>query len=387
MALTIREILTRNLFPGITVEAGRNGLDHTVSWVNIMEILDTPQTVQPGELLVTTGYGLADREKYGTLMDRLKEQKISGVAVQTGYYIDRIPDFILEAADRCGIPVLNLPSNYSFSDILHVIIGELGTDPELLNPSGFDSGYFRRTVSEELAGKEDQFFSPGTQCRLICVCDANANAVNADLSQESVKRLFRSLNPKPSDCISVVRAGGQGCLLAVLPEKADFCASAYDLLIQIREISEETALNFYAGTVRVTSPADLPDAFRHTAECLALLKKLEARRGIAPYEDYSALENLGLLLRSGRNVALPNRAIRILADRDRSSRTSLLKTLRVYLSENCNASHTAERLFIHRHTLINRLHTIRELTGICLEDYFCRLALSTALLMHDYFGA
>ena len=387
MALTIRDIIARNLFPGLTVAAGQSGLDHVVSWVNIMEILDTPQTVQPGELLVTTGYGLADRDKYGTLMDRLREQKISGVAVQTGYYIDRIPDFILSSADRCGIPVLNLPSDYSFSDILHVIIGELGTDPELLNPSGFDSGFFRRTVSEALAGKEDVYFAPGTQCRLICVCASNANAVSAASAQEGVRRLCLSLNPKPSDCISVLRPGGQGCFLAVFPKDADFCAAAYGLLIQITEISEESALNLYAGTDLVASPAALPDAFRHTAQCLALLKKIEARRGIAPYEDCEALESLGLLLGSARNLAVPNRAIRLLAERDRGSRTALLKTLRIYLAENCNASRAAERLFIHRHTLINRLQTIRELTGIHLEDYFCRLSLSNAHLLRDYFDA
>ena len=93
MALTVSDILARNLLPGMHLVSGGLGLENVVTWVNIMEILDTPESTQPGELLITTGYGLADRSRYSGLIARLKERGVSAVAIQTGYYIDRSPNW------------------------------------------------------------------------------------------------------------------------------------------------------------------------------------------------------------------------------------------------------------------------------------------------------
>ena len=61
-------------------------------------------------------------------------------------------------------------------------------------------------------------------------------------------------------------------------------------------------------------------------------------------------------------------------------------TLRSYLADNCNISRTAERLYIHRHTLMKRLDKIQELCGIDFNDYYARIYMSLALLFHDYFA-
>jgi DNA-binding PucR family transcriptional regulator len=46
---------------------------------------------------------------------------------------------------------------------------------------------------------------------------------------------------------------------------------------------------------------------------------------------------------------------------------------------------TARQLFLHRHTLINRLEKIEEISDLHLDDYYSRLYMSIALLLHDYF--
>ena len=142
MALTVSDILARNLLPGMRLVSGGLGIENVVTWVNIMEILDTPESIQPGELLITTGYGLADRNRYSGLIARLKERGVSAVAIQTGYYIDRIPAFILEESAHFGLPVLDLPRNYSFSDILHILIDEISGDASLQDYPVDDEGNF-----------------------------------------------------------------------------------------------------------------------------------------------------------------------------------------------------------------------------------------------------
>ena len=59
----------------------------------------------------------------------------------------------------------------------------------------------------------------------------------------------------------------------------------------------------------------------------------------------------------------------MLRDYDSKNETHLLESLRIYLRERQNITHTAELLEVHRTTLLVRLERIRQLTGIDLNDY------------------
>lgn len=72
-------------------------------------------------------------------------------------------------------------------------------------------------------------------------------------------------------------------------------------------------------------------------------------------------------------------ALLILKEYDRKNHTDLLNTLEVYLTCERNYVRTAERLFIHRNSLLYRLKRIEELTDIDLEDPDVRLYLILSL--------
>ncbi len=60
---------------------------------------------------------------------------------------------------------------------------------------------------------------------------------------------------------------------------------------------------------------------------------------------------------------------------DEEHRTDFFKTLKVYLEQNMNISHTSEALIIHRSTLLYRLERIRALTGMNLNTPKLRFSL------------
>ena len=68
-------------------------------------------------------------------------------------------------------------------------------------------------------------------------------------------------------------------------------------------------------------------------------------------------------------------------DRERGS--DLIKTLSVYFDAGSNASEAADRLFLHRNSLLYRLERIRELTGLDLKESEVRLALQLGLLASE----
>lgn len=72
-------------------------------------------------------------------------------------------------------------------------------------------------------------------------------------------------------------------------------------------------------------------------------------------------------------VASP--ALRVLRRYDKEKAGELYRTLDVYLQTGCNVTQSAERLHIHRTSMIKRLNRIKKLTGICLEEADTRLYL------------
>jgi DNA-binding PucR family transcriptional regulator len=65
---------------------------------------------------------------------------------------------------------------------------------------------------------------------------------------------------------------------------------------------------------------------------------------------------------------------------DRERRSDLVRTLRAYFAAGGNASEAADRMFLHRNSLLYRLERIRKLTGLDLRDPGVALALQLGLL-------
>lgn len=101
------------------VRAGEGGLDRVVESVNVMEVPDILEWVRPGELLVTTLYPLRDNPRaIAELVPQLAAKGLVGLAITPESYVDRIPPEMIEAADRLGFPLIELPPKVSFIDII-----------------------------------------------------------------------------------------------------------------------------------------------------------------------------------------------------------------------------------------------------------------------------
>jgi purine catabolism regulator len=69
-----------------------------------------------------------------------------------------------------------------------------------------------------------------------------------------------------------------------------------------------------------------------------------------------------------------------LREHDRIRRSDLVLTLKTYFAAGGNASEAADRLFLHRNSMLYRLERIQKLTGLDLKDYRVALALQLGLM-------
>lgn len=124
---TLREVLCLPAFAGCTVRGGAEGLDRRVGGVNLTDTPDYARWLAQGELLITTGFAIADDpQAIGALLPTAAEKGLSGVGIKPGRYLPKpLPSELTEAADRLGLPLLELPGDVRFTELADAVSREI----------------------------------------------------------------------------------------------------------------------------------------------------------------------------------------------------------------------------------------------------------------------
>ena len=121
--LSLRAVLEMDCLRGARILAGVGGLDRIVSRLNVMEVPDILPWVRPNELLLTTGYPLRSvPDTLPALVQELADRGLAGVGVKLGRYLDRLPAAMLAEADRVGLPIIALPDDVGFDDVINQVL-------------------------------------------------------------------------------------------------------------------------------------------------------------------------------------------------------------------------------------------------------------------------
>jgi purine catabolism regulator len=124
--LTVGEVLGVSTLADARLIAGESGLDRVVQRLNVMEVPDILAWVKPHELLLTTGYPLRNTpQSLAHLIADLDERRLAAIAVKLGRYLDRLPDEMIEQADRLAFPLILLPNDVGFDDILNQVLTDI----------------------------------------------------------------------------------------------------------------------------------------------------------------------------------------------------------------------------------------------------------------------
>lgn len=74
-------------------------------------------------------------------------------------------------------------------------------------------------------------------------------------------------------------------------------------------------------------------------------------------------------------------ALDVLREYDEAKQTDLFNTLKIYLENDCNAQKCGRILFLHRNSLVYRIHKIQEVSGCDLSDPVERSYLRISFLL------
>lgn len=122
--ITVREALSLDIVNRLKIVAGENGLDRVIKLVNVIEVPDIMDWLIDGEFLLTTGYSFREYpDQMNNLIPRMQQSESAALGIKTKRYLDEIPKGIIESANKYNIPLLEVPYDLSFSEIIAPILG------------------------------------------------------------------------------------------------------------------------------------------------------------------------------------------------------------------------------------------------------------------------
>lgn len=121
-AFTVMELLRLPIFSHARLLAGEKGLQGAITRVNVMEVPEVEPWVRPGELLVTTGNPfLEEPDRFKQLIPELARRGVVALGIRTNRW-NEWPEEAVEEANRLRFPLIELPSDTSFSDIVRTVM-------------------------------------------------------------------------------------------------------------------------------------------------------------------------------------------------------------------------------------------------------------------------
>jgi PucR family transcriptional regulator, purine catabolism regulatory protein len=124
--ITVSEALQLPALKDAMLIAGRSGTGRIISSVNMMEVPGIINYVKRDELLVTTTYPIKDDpEAQARLVPGLVERGVAALAIKPVFYHDTVPELMVKQADALGLPLIQLPKDASFNDILNPVLAEI----------------------------------------------------------------------------------------------------------------------------------------------------------------------------------------------------------------------------------------------------------------------
>ncbi len=125
--LTLRQALQLPGFEKAVVVAGEGGLDHFIRRAHVVDVPGTDYADWGrGLLLFTAGYGIKDNPaEQEILIPALAGQELAGMVFSTGWYFETVPQVMRSAADEHGFPIITLPAEVQFIDIIERLYLEI----------------------------------------------------------------------------------------------------------------------------------------------------------------------------------------------------------------------------------------------------------------------
>ena len=394
--VTCRDIVNLKL-DGMELVAGVGGLNRVVSWVYLVQTKPYKDHMNQGNFaLIVVDYVRFDFDEVEKALDELVELGISGLGLSVIDDREIIPESIVRKADELELPLFYVRwEGASFVDISQSV-GNLITETNIINKRTGDYLYnllFGYDVNdryvEKISGQFGVDFSKPYRVGIIAV--DRTYGVNLEQDEHIYEYYANCLNQE------VLKMKGHPMFMRFLNKfvllfeaKADKEVE-HEIEKMLRSLDENPSFKDLIQSTCILGAAYTDP--RKYGQSYQEAKSLIPKKDQLPnptHKKVLSVSTMGIYkyMFHGDNqreiLDYCNNKLDKLEKYDNANGAFLEETLLSYYMNGFNTVKTAEALFIHRNTLLNRLEKIEEILEIELNDYMEYLDLINCILVKRF---
>jgi purine catabolism regulator len=132
VATTVADLLAIDEL-ALTLVAGDRGVSRPIRWAHVSELKDPTRFLRGGEVLLTTGLGMrGGAQVQAAYVEQLAEARLAALGLGLGFAFKTTPSAVIEAADRAGFPVFEVPFEVPFIAITEALFSRLVNEQYVL---------------------------------------------------------------------------------------------------------------------------------------------------------------------------------------------------------------------------------------------------------------
>jgi sugar diacid utilization regulator len=385
----VKDILKLESLKDMKLVGGETGIEKCIEWIYVAECFEDPlegiKWLQGGEIVFITGVGMkSDIRALTKLIEGIREKKGVGLIVNVGKYINSIPKESIEIANKLEIPIFTLPWKVKLVEVSQEISNAI-----IL--SRIEENSMNHFLSNILFGNEDlepniiqkaNYFGYNLEGKL-CICIIHIDEFEKFLSLKEIED-HNSASKIKLTFRKIVKGILEKYALK-LPtidyeeEIILFCRAEDNSLNRfekaLKEIQEtlKARVNGLSVSIGIGGPYEglkmMKQSLKEAKLAVESGKCQGLKNTISKYKDTGIYR---LLFNVENKEVLENYCSDVLGpilENSNGKEMLLTEILEMYLSENCNITSTAEKLFMHRNTLKYRIKKIEEVLNCDLRNF------------------
>ena len=385
MAVELQRLMEKVSHMDVSLIAGKGGMHNLVTWVHMVETTEASDFLEGGEIAFTTGLGLGNRTNLLDLLRLMYEKEVAGVIVNTGPFIEEIPQNAIDFCNENNFPLFVIPWKIHLAEVMRIFCFAITKDEQriLETAAAFKNAIF-------FPKQEELYVVPLSQQGFhvnwnYAVCMMNLSHSATDLSIR-LEQLVTSLDTYArhkydnfaifSHDTEILIVAGNYSEQELHTFIQDLCSRACQLLASGESVS--------MGCGKLTkSIRCLWKSYRQAKSIQKLQENGKIDHSLIFYSDMGIYKLLMGIEDREIIQEYYDKTIRPLLDYDKKNDSDLAVVLRAYLNHNGSVKETADELYVHRNTINYKLTRISEILDMDLSQLNTRLQLRIGFMLED----
>lgn len=382
MSITVERFMETVSDYKVNLVAGKDGIGNIIEWFQIVENNLAMTQVNNNELVFCSGEDMNDEAVFVRFIEELIARQSSGLVIMQGHYLTEISDVVKNLCNIQRFPLMVLASSVNMSTITKLLSIQL-LESEKINRQLFSAMKNAISFPKKLDGYVPTLVQSGFKKNepyaVSIVKMKHRELITSSESQWLVKSMEAQL----------LKAGDKSFVLT-MDDIYVFVFSNYseeemrEIMLKMIMLLRMKEYQFYVGSsINHSDVEQLTNAYVQAKKVVNLSERNGWENQLVQYRELDVYQLLLAIDDKNTMKQYYDAKLGVLEKHDQNNGSDYLEFLKVYLNSNCNINDTADKLFIHRNTVVYKIKKINELLDCDLSELEVRVKLFLAIMLQN----